>query len=166
MMKSYAKKREAVHAAQWTGEMTPAMTALVGERKISIDSDRQLVFANEKGCGRFARVGDWIVSFSGEDLTVVGDDQFGKTYEEVDETGRPMPSSDAEHEAAGQEFVRALDVLLIAGLKLSRAEHPSIFHERDRLMSTLRYLFEDQAYTAARRERHQIRDKIAKDLTP
>ena len=93
MMKSYAKKREAVHAAQWTGEMTPAMTALVGERKISVGSDRQLAFANEKGCGRFACVGDWIVSFSGEDLTVVGAEQFGNIYEEVDGSDSTMPSA-------------------------------------------------------------------------
>ena len=31
---------------------------------------------------------------------------------------------------------------------------------------TLRQLFEDHAYTAARRERQRIRDKIAKELTP
>ena len=165
-MKSYAKKREAVCAAQWTGEMTPELTELVGDRMISIDGDRQLVFANAKGPGRFACVGDWLVSSSGEDLTAIGDDQFGKIYEAVDETGRPMPPTDEQHEVAGREFVRELDVLLLAGLKLSREEHPSIFRDRDRLVRTLRHLFEDQAYTAARRERHRIRDTIAKELTP
>ena len=163
MKKSYAKKREAVGAVQWTGEMTSDVTELVGERKISIDGDiHQLVLGN----GWYARVGDWIVSSSGEDLTVIGDEVFRKVYEEIDETARSMPPSDAEHEAAGQEFARELDVLLLAGLKLSREEHPSIFRERERLMCTLHHLFEDQAYTAARRERHRIRNKIAEELTP
>ena len=81
--KHYAKKRESIRAAQWTGEMTPEMKELLGERAISIDGDRQLVFANAKGPGRFARVGDWIVSFSGEDLGLVGADDFRDAYEEV-----------------------------------------------------------------------------------
>ena len=84
-MKHYAKKREPVRAAQWTGEMTPEMKELLGERPISIDGDRQLVFANAKGPGRFARVGDWIVSFSGEDLGLVGADEFRDAYEEAAE---------------------------------------------------------------------------------
>ena len=84
-MKIYAKKREAVRAAQWTGEMTPEMKELLGERTISIDGDRQLVFSNSKGPGRFACVGDWVVSFSGEDLTLVGADEFRNAYEEVAE---------------------------------------------------------------------------------
>ena len=84
-MKHYAKKREPVRAAQWTGEMTSEMKELLGERSISIDGDRQLVFANAKGPGRFARVGDWVVSFSGEDLTLVGADEFRNAYEEVEQ---------------------------------------------------------------------------------
>lgn len=165
MMKSYAKKRDAVRAVQWTGSMTPEMTELVGVHKVYIDGDHQLVFSNMKGPGRFAREGDWMISTSGEDLSVIGDDVFRKTYEEVDEAGRARPT-DEEHEVAGQDFVRELDVLLLAGFKLSREEHPSIFRERDRLVRILRGLFEDQAYTAARRERHRIRNKIAEDLTP
>lgn len=166
MMKSYAKKRAAARAVQWTGVMTPEMTALVGEQHlVHVDSNRQLVFSNAKGPGRFAREGDWIISTSGEDLTVIGDDVFRTAYEEVDETVRATPT-DAEHEAAGQDFVRELDVLLVAGLKLSREEHANIFRERDRLIRTLSGLLADQSYTAARRERHRVRDKIAKDLTP
>ena len=169
-MKHYVKKREPIYAARWTGEMTPDVAELIGQRKIQVDGDRRLVFDNAKGPGRFVCVGAWIgirqsLSSSGDDLTVVSDDVFRKGYEEIDETGRQMPT-DAEHEAAGRDFVRELDVLLIAGLKLSREEHPSIFHERDRLVRTLRHLFEDQAYTAARKERHRIRNKIVEDLTP
>ena len=105
-MKSYAKKRDAVRAVQWTGAMTPEMTELVGEQhSVHVDSNRQLVFSNAKGPGRFAREGDWIISTSGEDLTVVGDDVFRTAYEEVDENGRALSSSDDEHEAAGREFV-------------------------------------------------------------
>lgn len=160
-MKHYAKKRESVRAAQWTGEMTPDVAELIGERKAHIDGDRQLVRSN----GWYARVGDWINSMFGEDLSVIGDEVFRKIYEEVDETGRARPSDD-EHEAAGREFVRELDVLLVAGLKLSRDEHPDIFRDRDLILRHLRNLLEDHAYTAARRERHRIRNQIAKELTP
>ena len=84
-MKHYAKKRESVRAVQWTGEMTLEMRALIGERSIWIDGDRQLMFGNAKGPGRFARVGDWVVSLSGEDLSLVGADEFRNAYEEVAE---------------------------------------------------------------------------------
>lgn len=163
-MKGYAKKRDTVRAVQWTGEMSAEMTELVGEHKVSIDGDRQLIFHNAKGPGRFARVGDWMVSSSGEDITVVGDDVFRTTYEEV-AAGRSTPT-DEEHRVAGQDFVRDLDVLLVEGLKLSREEHPDMFRERDRLIRTLSALLADQSYTAARRERHRIRNKIVEDLTP
>ena len=164
-MKHYAKKREPICAVQWTGEMTAEMAALLGERTKPFIKDRELVFSNVKGPGRFARPGDWIVSTSGEDLAVIGDDVFRKDYEEIDETERPRPTAE-EHEAAGQEFMRELDTLLVAGLKLSREEHATIFRERDRLIRTLSGLLADQSYTAARRERHRIRNKIAEDLTP
>jgi len=151
-MKHYAKKREPICAVQWTGEMTAEMAALLGERTKPFIKDRELVFSNVKGPGRFARPGDWIVSTSGEDLAVIGDDVFRKDYEEIDETE--------------QEFVRELDALLVAGLKLSREEHATIFRERDRLIRTLSGLLADQSYTAAHRERHRIRNKIVEDLTP
>lgn len=89
-MKSYAKKRETVRAVQWTGSMTPEMTELIGERQVYINGERQLMFSNTKGPGRFAREGDWLMSTSGEDLTVIGDDVFRKTYEEV---AAPCPAS-------------------------------------------------------------------------
>ena len=164
-MKHYAKKRESVRAVQWTGEMVPKVRALLGERPISIDGDRQLVFSNAKGPGRFARMGDWIVSFSGEDFSLVGADEFRNAYDEVDETGRVLPS-DAEHEAAAREFVRELDMLLIAGLKLSREESPDIFRARDRLVHRVRHLLDDERYTSANRERQRIKEKIVKDLIP
>lgn len=161
--KHFAKKREAIRAAQWSGEMTPDVADLIGQRKVHVDSDRQpaqLMLGN----GWYARVGDWICSTSGEDLSVISDEVFRNVYEEVDETGRPLPPSDDEHETAGSEFVRELDVLLLAGLKLSREEHPNIFRERDRLVRTLRHLFEDQAYVAARSERQRIKERIVKEI--
>lgn len=160
--KHYAKKREPIRSAQWTGEMTPDVAELIGERKAHLDSDRQLVLGN----GWYARVGDWINSPSGEDLSVIGDEVFRSIYEEVDETGRARPPSDAEHEAAGREFARELDVILIAGLRLSREDHAAIFRDRDRLVRTLRCLLEDHAWAAERRERQRVREKIVKELTP
>ena len=91
-MKTFAKKREPVCAAQWTGEVTPEITELLGNRLISVDDAESLVFANAKGPGRFARKGDWIASASGEDLFVIGDAQFRKIYEEVDGTGAISPA--------------------------------------------------------------------------
>lgn len=161
-MKHYAKRREPIRAAQWTGELTPGVTELIGQREVHVDGDRQLILGN----GWLARVGDWIYSTSGEDLSVVSNEVFCKIYEEVSARGRSVPPTDDEHEAAAREFARELDVLLVAGLKLSREDHPDIFRDRDRLPRTPRGLFEDQAYTAARRERHRIRNQIAKELTP
>lgn len=157
----YAKKREVTCATQWTGEMMPAVMELIGQRKVHVDNN-QLILGN----GWFARVGDWIMSTSGEDLTVIGDEVFRRIYEEVDDAGRAVPPTDDAHDAAIANFVRELDVLLLAGLKLSREDHPSIFNERSRLARSLGRLLEDEAYTAAREERHRIRDKIAKELTP
>ena len=160
MGRNYAKKRESICAVQWTGEMAPDVAELIGARKVHVDGDRQLVLGN----GWYARVGDWIHSTSGEDLSVIGDEVFRNVYEEADETGRPLPPSDDEHEVASREFVRELDALLLAGLKLSLEEHPNIFRERDRLTRTLRQLFEDQAYTAARCERQRIKAMIVKEI--
>lgn len=166
MIQSFAKKREAIRAVRWTGEVTPEMKELLGERAGKVEGDRQLVFSNEQGPGRFACAGDWICSTSGEDLFVVGNEVFRDTYEEVDETGRSLPPTDAEHEAAALDLMREIDVLLVEGLKLSREDHSGIFRDRERIMRTLRHLFEDQAYTAARRERQRIKDRIVKELAP
>lgn len=166
MIQSFAKKREAIGAVRWTGEVTPEMTELLGDRSVTVDGDRSLVFSNDKGPGRFARAGDWICSTSGEDLFVVGDEIFRAVYEAVDETGRSLPPTDAEHEAAALDLMREIDVLLVTGLKLSREDHAGIFRDRERIMRTLRHLFEDQAYTAARRERQRIKDRIVKELAP
>jgi hypothetical protein len=87
IVRTFAKKRESICAAQWTGEMTPEITELLGDHLISVDKD-ELVFANAKGPGRFARKGDWIGSSSDGELFVIGDAQFRKIYEEVDETER------------------------------------------------------------------------------
>ena len=90
-MRTFAKKREPVCAAQWMGEMTPEITELLAAHLISVDEDN-LVFANAKGPGRFARKGDWIASASGEDLFVIGDVQFRKIYEEIDSTDGISPA--------------------------------------------------------------------------
>lgn len=167
-MKNYAKKRESIVAVQWTGEMTPEVTELIGARIFHVEAMRQLVFANAKGPGRFVSVGDWIVSSSGEDLGVFGDQVFQTLYEEADETGRVLPTDD-EHEAAGREFVQELDALLIDGLKLSREEHPKIFRGRDRLWNRVRCLLDDERYKASKREQQRVLEKIAtivKELTP
>lgn len=161
-MKHYAKKRSAVAAVQWTGEITAEVQELIGDRSAQIDTDRRLILGN----GWFVPVGAWVVSASGEDLFPIGEDDFRQTYEETDATGRARPPTDAEHDAAAREFGRQLDVVLLAGLKLTREEHPSIFRDREQLLRALRHLLEDQSYTAARHERHRIRDKIAKELTP
>lgn len=162
-MKHYAKKREAVRAVQWTGAMTADVSELVGERKISIDGDiHQLVLGN----GWYARVGDWIYSASGEDLSVLSDEVFRKIYEEVDGSGRALSPTDDEHETAGQEFAQKLDELLVAGLRLSREDHPAIFRGRDQLLRALRGLLQDHGYVAERRELARIREKIKKELWP
>lgn len=101
MTKHYAKRRENIRAAQWLGEMTPDVAELIGERKAHIEVDRQLVLGN----GWYARVGDWINSASGEDLSVIGDEVFRKIYEEVDETGRALPPNDDEREDQGASAV-------------------------------------------------------------
>ena len=162
--KLYAKRREPIHAVQWIGgAKTPELIELLGDRGHYNADSQQL----ELGNGWYARVGDWITSTSGEDLAVIGDETFRKIYEEVDESGRVLLPSDDEHEAAGREFVRELDVILIAGLRLSREDHhPMIFRDRDRLVRTLRRLLEDHAWTAARRERQRVREKIVKELEP
>lgn len=159
-MKHYAKKRESIRAAQWMGEMTLDVAELIGEHKAHVDDDRQL----ELGNGWYARVGDWINSTSGEDFAVIGDEVFRKIYEEVDETGRVLPPTDDEHEAAGREFARELDALLVEGLRLSREEHPSIFRGRDRLLHRVRSLLDNERYTAACRERQRIKERIVKEI--
>lgn len=168
--KRYAKKREPICAVQWLGgENTPELLELLGQRGHYNSDTGQL----ELGHGWYVRVGDWICSASGEDFAVIGDEVFRSIYEEVDATGRAAPPTENEHgfgvfdgEIAAQRIIRELDVLLLASLKLSREEHPAIFRDRDSILRKLRRLLEDQAYTAARRERHRIRNLIAKELTP
>ena len=161
-MKHYAKKRDVMRAIQWTGVMTPDVQELIKGRggTVRFDEQQQL----QLGSGWYARVGDWIYSMSGEDLSVIIDEVFSKTYEEVDDAGRVMPPSAAEHEQAGREFVQQLDALLADSLRLSREGHPEIFQRRDQLTRTLRRLLEDHAYVAAQRELARIRNKINKDL--
>jgi hypothetical protein len=162
MTKQYAKKREALRAAQWTGEMSEELAELIGQRNVHTDGNRQLVI----GMGWVARVGDWIMSMSGEDLNVLSNDTFREIYEEVDADGRPMPPTDDEHEAAAQTLIRNIDELLVTGLRLSREEQPNVFRARDLILRKFHHLLEDHGYTIARRERHRVRDRINKELTP
>ncbi len=168
MTKHYAKKRAPVEAAQWRGEMSPDVTAVLELRTshVKVGDNQALEFAGHRWPGRIARLGDWICATPDGDLILVGDEEFRATYEEVDMTGSTLPPTDEEHEANARDFVKELDALLVAGLKLSREEHTAIFRERDRLLSRLRHLFDDERYNAARRERHRIRNKIAQELTP
>jgi hypothetical protein len=162
--KYYAKKRDVMRAVQWTGEMTADVQELIKYREVSVDPQQRL----QLGSGWHAwhaRVGDWIYSTSGEDLSVDSDEVFRKTYEAVDDVGRPMPPTADEHENAGREFVEQLDTLLADSLHLSRETHPDIFQRRDRLVRTLRRLLEDHAFVAAqRRELAWIRAKINREL--
>lgn len=159
-MKHYAKKRESLRAVQWNGgAATPELYELLGERGHYNADSQQL----ELGNGWYARIGDWICSTFGDDLTVIGNEVFSKIYEEVDETGRVLPSND-EHETAGREFIQELDALLIEGLRLSREEHPSLFRGRDRLVRRMYSLLDDERYTAARRERQRIKEQIVKEI--
>jgi hypothetical protein len=166
MTKHYAKKRHPLRAVQWLGEITSDLRELIGDHDSRVDGDRQLVFSNAKGPGRFARVGDWIYSTSGEDLSVIGNEEFLKIYEEVDETGRMLPPSDADHEAAAQDFTGKLDALLVDALRLSPGVHPGIWRDRNALLHALQCLLEDHGYVAARRELARIREKIKKELWP
>jgi len=161
--KHYAKNREPIGAAQWTGEMTTEVRDLLGGRAVNVVEARQLVL----GSGWYASVGDWILSSSGEDLSVISDEVFRRRYEEVDEGGRApssAPPTDDEHEAAFQEFVGKLDALLVAALRLSPSSHPGIWRDRNALLAFSRRLLEDHSYVAARRERQRIKEKIVKDL--
>jgi hypothetical protein len=57
-VKHYAKKREAVRAVQWLGELTPEVRDLIGDRAVRIVDAQQL----DLGGGWYARVSDWIYS--------------------------------------------------------------------------------------------------------
>ena len=161
---NYAKKRDVLRAVQWTGAMTADVEELIKGRRasycISVDAQQHL----QLGCGWHARIGDWIYSVSGEDLSVISDEVFRMNYEAVDDAGRPLPPNADEHEQAGREFVQQLDALLADSLHLAREAHQDIFQRRDRLVRTLRRLLEDHAFVAAQRELARIRAKINKEL--
>lgn len=164
-MKYFAKKREVITAVQWTGEMTAELQALLGDHFLTIDEKQQLIFGNAKGPSRGAVVGDWIGSISGEDFPI-GDEQLHKIYEEVTETGRALPPTDAEHDAEYQAFMQKLDDLLVTALRLSPEAHPGIWRDRNKIVSTLRDLLHEHAWVAERNERLRIRKMIDEKLTP
>jgi len=147
-VKLYAKRRERFCAVQWTGVMTPEVEELLQGR-----SDRP---------GGPLSVGDWICSASGEDVWMISDEMFRKTYEEVSATGRPVAPSDADHAAAGEVFTKKLDALLVDALRLSPEAHFGIWRDRNALLSALRDLIEDHGHVAARHERAYICEKIKK----
>jgi hypothetical protein len=83
-MKSYAKKREHVRAVRWTGEVTPELAAILGDRKYVIGENRQMALGN----GWYADVGNWVVSGDsvhkdGFQVVVLSHDVFERVYEEV-----------------------------------------------------------------------------------
>lgn len=158
-LKYYAKRGDVIRAVQWTGVMTADVEDLIRGRR-DIDAQQRL----QLGGGWHARIGDWIYSVSGKDLSVISDEVFRKAYEEVDDVGHQMPPTADEHERAGCEFVEQLDALLADSLRLSREGHPDIFHSRDRLVRSLRLLLEDHAFVAAQRELARIRAKINMEL--
>ena len=159
--KHYAKKRDMLRAVQWINAASWfAVSTLLAPRQVHHNLDTGQL---ELGNGWYARPTDWILSATGEDITVLSDDVFRRVYEEVDAQTRERPT-DAEHEAAGKEFVAKLDTLLATGLRLSPDQHPGIFLERNALVYELRRLLEDHAYVVARRELQRLKDKIARDL--
>lgn len=159
-MKNYAKKRLLVRAVQWHGgEKTPELIELIGSRGLVNAETGQL----ELGNGWYVRPSDWVMSTSGEDFAVINDETFRLVYEEVESSERAAPT-DATHELAGREFIAKLDALLVAGLRLSREEHKSLFRDRDHLVRALRHLLDDHAHVARQHELARIREKIQKDL--
>ena len=83
-MKHYAKKRESVQAVQWLGgDVPPEVGALIAPHKRTVRHNVE-TGQLELGNGWYVRVGDWILSASGEDVTVIGDEVFRRVYEEVD----------------------------------------------------------------------------------
>jgi hypothetical protein len=92
MFKLYAKKREAVRAVQWLGGKTPELVELLGQHGHYNADSQQL----ELGNGWYARVGDWILSASGEDVTVIGDEVFRKIYEEINAAGSALLPTDSD----------------------------------------------------------------------
>lgn len=167
-MRRYIKKSVAFRAARWTGAMTPDVQDLLDHRAEGIVRNEDIrVVAEYLKLGKSwsAGPGDWIVS-TPDGLTATSDDLFRATFEEIDEASRVVLPTDEEHEAAGQAFTKKLDALLVEGLRLSSEVHAGIWRDRNSLLSLLRGLLDDQAYVAARHERHRIRNMIAKELTP
>ena len=162
-MRYYVKKRDLFNAVQWNGELTSDVLELLGERQFFVDGGLLILGHVERGWP--VRVGDWI-RVIGKEISAMSSDAFSSTCEEVDESGRPLSKTDAEQAASVADFVYELDALLLTGLKLTSAEHPGIFEERARLKRRLFRLLEEQTCTAATRERHRVREKIARDLTP
>jgi NTP pyrophosphatase (non-canonical NTP hydrolase) len=81
---SYAKKRQYVRAVRWTGEVTPELVAILGDRKFVIGEHHRIAF----GIGWTVDVGDWIVSGDsvhkdGFQIVVLSHDVFARVYEEV-----------------------------------------------------------------------------------
>lgn len=160
-MKHYAQRRVPFRAVQWNGDQdTAAVLDLIAPHKARYAMEtQQLVLLN----GTRARVGAWIMS-TAACVSVVDDDEFRAAFEAVDETGGPARPTAEEHEVAGKAFVQKLDALLIAGLRLSTGEHPSIFRDRDHLVRTLRDLLADHGYVVSLRERERMLEQVKKEL--
>jgi hypothetical protein len=106
--------------------MTPDVRELIADRSVRLPDSRQL----DLGGGLHACVGGWIVSIAGADLKVVTDDEFRRLYDEVDDRGRPLPPRE-DHAAVYEAFVRCVDDVIAAGLRLSCGDRPAFFRSRD-----------------------------------
>lgn len=163
-MPRFAKKRKYVQAIQWTGEMSAEVTALLGDRKTSINDNRVLTLGN----GWYATVGDWIMVDEGvEGIAVMSSDGFSQIYERVDEPGELRPTSGPtsdEHIADVREFIDAINAILIDGLRLSSESHPRIFHARHELIRKLHGLLDDREWVGARDARQRTKDRIIKEF--
>jgi hypothetical protein len=65
-----------------------------------------------------------------------------------------------KHEQDAQEFVRAVDTILIEGLRLSKEEHPDIFRKRSELLHDLRGLLSDAHWRGRKAEQKRLRQQL------
>jgi hypothetical protein len=138
-MKHFAKKREMIRAVQWTGEMTPDVVEMLGDRKTCFHGDRQL----RLGDGWYACVGDWICTVTvGRGIAVLSDEVFRKVYEEVD----------AADETAGRiRLALSLDEVDLVGAAVCR-DRDRILDARDGYKWTRLLTDQEQAGVPAHQE--------------
>lgn len=163
-MKKYVQKREPIRAAQWQGEKTPELVELLRGHGHFSRSYPQGLYELRLGTPDQVvppvPLGSWICSSSGEDFTVLSDDQFHDRYEEVVAVSPPTKAS---HEEAARGFLTRVDTVLIEGLKLAPDAYTKVFHDRTRLVNELQELFAHQTWLA-QREVQDLRNRVRKEL--